>query len=116
MRDLLPDKVQQLLKALFSQQGRASLTLRQSAEAYGEASAGINRTPDTIPANLTNYLDKVARTAYKVTDKDIARLQEAGYSEDEIFEITWNVAVGAGIGRMKRGLMAVRGIEAEGNS
>ena len=109
MSDLLPGKVQQLLKSLFSPHGRTSPALRQAIEAYGEASAGINRTPDTIPANLTNYLDKVARNAYKVTDKDIARLKAAGYSEDEIFEITWNVAVGAGVGRMKRGLMAVRG-------
>ena len=113
MKEQLPGKVQQLLAALFSDKGRTSLALRQSVEAYGEASAGINRTPGTIPTNLTNYLDKVTRTAYKVTDKDIAYLKEAGYAEDEIFEITLSVAVGAGLGRMKQGMMALRGVEKE---
>lgn len=113
MKELLPDKVQQLLKALFSNKGRTSPALRQSVEAYGEVSAGISSKLGVIPADMTNYLDKVARTAYKVTDKDIASLKEAGYSEDEIFEITWGVAVGAGLGRMKQGMMALRGMEKE---
>lgn len=113
MKDLLPGKVQQLLSALFAPNGRTAPALRQSIEAYGEASAGINRTPGVIPADMTNYLDKMAHTAYRVTDKDIASLKEAGYSEDEIFEITWSVAVGAGLGRMKQGMMALRGMEKE---
>ena len=109
MKSLLPDKVQQLLSALFANKGHTLITLRQSIVAYGEATAGVPATSAEIPAELTPYLNKVARTAYKVTDKDIHHLQASGYSEDEIYEITLSVAVGAGLGRMKRGLMAVRG-------
>jgi len=111
MEEWLPEKVQKLLQALFSNKGRTPRALRQAVGAYGEAAAGVSTTPGTIPANLTVYLDKVARTAYKVTDKDINQLKEAGYSEDEIYEITLGVAVGAGLGRMKRGLMALHGEE-----
>lgn len=109
MKTSLPDKVQQLLDALFSNKGHTPTTLRQSIVAYGEATTGVPAIPTEIPAELTPYLNKVARTAYKVTDKDIHHLQAIGYSEDEIYEITLSVAVGAGLGRMKRGLMALRG-------
>lgn len=115
MKIVLPDKVQQILHALFSNKGRTSLALRQAVVAYGEATAGVLSTPGEVPTNLVPYLDKVARTAYKVTDKDITRLKEAGYSEDEIYEITFSVAVGAGLGRMKQGLMALRGDNSDGN-
>lgn len=115
MKIVLPDKVQQILHALFSNKGRTPLALRQAVVAYGEATAGVLSTPGEIPTNLAPYLDKVARTAYKVTDKDITRLKEAGYSEDEIYEITFSVAVGAGLGRMKQGLIALRGDNSDRN-
>lgn len=116
MKIVLPDKVQQTLRALFSNKGRAPLALRQAVVAYGEATAGTPSLPGEIPTNLMPYLDKVARHAYKVTDKDITRLKEAGYAEDEIYEITLSVAVGAGLGRMKQGLGALRGEHRNGNS
>ncbi|MDB4960300.1 MAG: hypothetical protein JWP01_299 [Myxococcales bacterium] len=39
-------------------------------------------------------IDKVARTAYKVTDEDIAAARAGGLSEDEIFELTICAAIG----------------------
>ncbi len=111
MKKLLPDRVQQLLTALFSNQGRTPSALRHHIVAYGENIAGVNTTPGEIPTNLATYLDKVTRAAYKVTDKDIRQLKEAGYSEDDIYEITFSAAVGAGLGRMKQGMIALRGEE-----
>jgi len=113
MKELLPDRVQQLLTALFSGKGHTPSDLRHHIVAYGENVAGVNTTPGEIPANLATYLDKVTRAAYKVTDKDISQLKEAGYAEDEIYEITLSAAVGSGLGRMKQGLMALRGLEQE---
>ena len=55
--------------------------------------------PDFVP-----YLDKVRNNAYKVTDEDIEKLKDAGYSEDVIFEQTVSVAVAAGLERLKAGL------------
>jgi alkylhydroperoxidase family enzyme len=67
--------------------------LRQAAQPDREA-----------PPELASYLDKVRRSAYKVTDEDIQALRDAGYSEDVIFEQTVSVAVAAGLMRLEAGL------------
>ena len=56
------------------------------------------------PPGFAAYLDKVRRNAYKVTDDDIHALQDAGYSEDVIFEQTVSVAVAAGLTRLEAAL------------
>jgi len=62
-----------------------------------------------IPAALAAYADKVARHAYQVTDEDLAALQRAGTSDDALFEVTVSAALGAALGRLERGLAALRG-------
>jgi hypothetical protein len=46
------------------------------------------------------YLEQVRTRAYTVTDDDVAGLQRAGLSEDEIFEQTIAVAVAEGFRRL----------------
>ena len=60
------------------------------------------------PPELGPYLEKVRRHAYKVTDADVLRLKDAGFSEDEIFEHTVSAAVAAGLERLDAGLRALR--------
>jgi len=60
------------------------------------------------PEAMRDYLDKVERHAYRVTDADVAALRDAGFSEDEIFEQTVSVAVAAGLVRLDAGLAALR--------
>jgi alkylhydroperoxidase family enzyme len=67
--------------------------LRQAAEPDREA-----------PPEFAQYLDKVRRNAYKVTDQDIEALKDAGFSEDVIFEQTVSVAVAAGLTRLEAAL------------
>ena len=57
-----------------------------------------------VPDVLRSYVDKVALHAYRVTDGDVAALRSAGYSEDQIFEITAATALGAALRRLERGL------------
>jgi len=64
-----------------------------------------------VPASLTRYVDTVARHAYKVTDADLVSLQQAGLSDDTLFEITVVAAVGAALHRLDRGMAALRGEE-----
>jgi alkylhydroperoxidase family enzyme len=59
---------------------------------------------EDVPEPLRGYVRKVARHAYKVTDEEVAALKEAGYSEDQIFEITISAAVGAAVRRLDAGL------------
>ncbi len=56
------------------------------------------------PAELAGYLGKVRKHAYEITDGDIEALEEAGCSEDVIFEQTVSVAVAAGLDRLEAGL------------
>lgn len=56
------------------------------------------------PADFGPYLEKVRRHAYRTTDADVQTLQDAGYSEDVIFEQTVSVAVAAGLERLATGL------------
>jgi alkylhydroperoxidase family enzyme len=65
--------------------------------------------PDLLPAEVECYTTKVAQHAYRVGDRDIEALREAGYSEDAIFEMTLSAALGAGIARLEIGLSALRG-------
>jgi hypothetical protein len=60
-----------------------------------------------IPDDLEPYADKVARHAYRVTEKDLAALRDAGYDDDAIFEITVAVALGVGLHRRDVGLAAI---------
>jgi alkylhydroperoxidase family enzyme len=56
------------------------------------------------PPEFDQYLEKVRREAYKVTDADVRALKDAGFSDDEIFEQTVSAAVAAGLHRLDRGL------------
>src|SRR5216684_6073096 len=64
---------------------------------------------EDIAPDLAAYVDKVAQHAHKVTDEDLAALKRAGNSDDVLFEATVSAALGAALGRLERGLSALRG-------
>ena len=101
---------QRLAHALLNSPGDTDTTTRRAVEEYCTRLSGSStRTAGDIPIDLTNYLNKLALHAYKTTDEDIQALRQAGYSEDAIFEITLSAALGAGMGRLERGLSALKG-------
>jgi alkylhydroperoxidase family enzyme len=61
-----------------------------------------------LPPRAAAYVEKVARHAYKVTDEDMEALRQAGYSEDQIYELTVSAALGAGLERARAAFRAVR--------
>ena len=64
--------------------------------------------PERVPpAGLEDYLEKVRRNAYLVTDEDVQALRHAGLSEDVIFENTVSVTVAVGLERLAAGLRVV---------
>ncbi len=90
--------------------GETDSPLRHAIEAHAAAHGGRPETDIAdIPEILKGYVNKVALHAYKVTDDDIRALEEAGYSEDSIFEITLSATLGAGLARLERGLAALKG-------
>jgi alkylhydroperoxidase family enzyme len=54
----------------------------------------------TAPDSMAPYLAKVRERAYTVTDGDVEALEEAGVTEDEIFEQTVAAAVAQGLRRL----------------
>lgn len=87
--------VKKVKAAVLDSAGATSRELRR-AVAFGPASE--------VPDALRGYVDKVARHAYRVSDEDVAGLLKAGYSEDEIFELTGAAALGAALRRLERGM------------
>ena len=109
MKNLYPRKVQKAVDALLTSPAVCTPELRQAVEAYAARLCGGTREAPEIPADLVEYVRKVALYAYKTTDEDIQRLKEAGYSEDAIFEITLCTSMGAGLARLEHGLTVLKG-------
>jgi alkylhydroperoxidase family enzyme len=61
-----------------------------------------------VPEPLGAYARKVVEHAHTVGDEDIAGLHRAGYTDDQIFEATVSAALGAGLYRLRRILLALR--------
>ena len=105
------DLVQRLKDCVLRGRGVTSPTLRQAAAVRAAEVAGLppGEPPGEIPADLRRYVETIGRHAYRITESDIAALRQAGWSEDEIFEVSISAAVGAGMSRLERGLAALRG-------
>jgi hypothetical protein len=102
--------VHRLRQAVLSGRRMTDAALRQAVEARAAVAGGRQgEASDSIPPELESFVDKVIYRAWQVTDEDVARLRSAGYSEDAIFELTIAAALGAGMGRLERGLAALAG-------
>lgn len=109
--------VRRLRAAVLGSDTRPAATdesLRRGVEAAAAAVSGRvsqreGESAGAVPPELSRFVQKVARRAYRVTPEDVQALREAGYSEDAVFEVTVSAAVGAGCGRLERGMAALRG-------
>lgn len=59
------------------------------------------------PEQAQALLDKVTKNAWKVTDEDVAAAQQAGLSDDEIFELVVSAALGQATRQLDAALAAV---------
>jgi alkylhydroperoxidase family enzyme len=93
-----------LVDGVLTRRGHTPPELRRAVLARA---AGRGR--EDLPAELAAYVDTVAQHAYRVTDEHLGRLRQAGHSDDALFELTVSAALGAALGRLERGLAALRG-------
>jgi alkylhydroperoxidase family enzyme len=82
--------------------GRVPAELRQRA-AHG----------DDLPPEVVDYVHKVRRHAYQVTDADVAALKAAGWTDETIYELTVAAALGQATRRLRAGLGALRAAQQE---
>jgi hypothetical protein len=90
-------KIEDLERRLLDGPGTLDAHVRRAAA----AGAGL-------PEVLSRYVDTVRRHAYRVTDGDVEALKAAGYSEDQLFELTVAAAYGAAADRLRAGLGAMK--------
>ncbi len=107
--------VERLVDSVLAGPGHAASGLRRAvfARAFGPRSSPLPGTEretggEDIAPDLARYVDKVALHAYKVRDEDLAALKQAGNSDDVLFEVTVSAGLGAAVGRLERGLGALR--------
>lgn len=86
-----------LRAAVFDSPGETEPRLRSAAATGAE-----------LPEPWSAYPEKVRDQSYRVTDADVARLPEAGRTEDEIFELTVAAAVGAALHSLDAGERVLR--------
>jgi alkylhydroperoxidase family enzyme len=93
-----PTELSRARQPLLNAPGKTSSELRQAVEAFVAIQRGQSR-PQTspVPDELTSYLQKLALTAYKITDKNFNDLRLAGYEDEAIYEITVTGAFGAAL-------------------
>jgi hypothetical protein len=89
-------KLEELERRLVAQPGELDPAVRR-AVAAGE----------DPPSDAAGYVDKVRRRAYSVTNGDVDDLLAAGWSEDQVFELTVVAAYGAARRRLDAGLRAL---------
>lgn len=82
-------------------EGKSESELRKKIFDKVRSIVSTNSSEELTPKELDSYIEKVARNAYKVIDKDIEDLKYLGLSEDEIFELTIVAAFSAGETRVK---------------
>lgn len=67
---------------------------------------------EPLPSPILNdYVEKVARNAYKIVDQDIDKLKAEGLSEAEIFELTIAAGWAAGVARFERGISLLHSLQ-----
>lgn len=103
------DLVERLRQAVLEGNTATSAEVRRAAESRAAASAGRSARERELAPELVGFVDKVARRAHSITQDDVDALRRAGYSEDAIFEVITAAAIGAGLGRLERGLAALSG-------
>ena len=86
----------ELRRAVMESSGATDRALRAAAASGND-----------LPAELAPVIAKIRAHAYKVTDEDIAALQQAGRSDDEIFELTCAAALGVALHRTEKALAAI---------
>ncbi len=97
----------ELRRAILARAAQLSLTAAPPSSPLSQRERGTGG--EDIPPAFAAYVDKVARHAYTVTDEDLGALERAGSSDDALFEVTVSAALGAALGRLERGLAALRG-------
>ncbi|MFT7668191.1 MAG: hypothetical protein ACI8X5_000880 [Planctomycetota bacterium] len=98
-----PTEIHRGRELLLSAPGVTSPGLRLAIDATVAEHRDQERLPtEPLPGELTGYLSKLAQHANRITDEDISALQNAGHSDEWIYEATHVGAFGSAIVGLER--------------
>ena len=106
---MIPKRVSYVLERVLESAGETAASLRKAVFARAEAASGLRKSDEALPAALEPYVEKVAERPATVEERDLQALRDAGYSDEQIFELTIAAAMGASLFRFGHGLALVRG-------
>lgn len=113
---VLPKKVQNAIEALLGRAGKSDPALRLAVFEMTRRGARVMPVAQPGALDLRELVEKIDERPWTVSDEDFSRLRRAGYSEDQIFELTVAAAAGAGVRRFEAGLRALEAAEEETGS
>ncbi|MEL6719263.1 MAG: hypothetical protein AAFP82_11145 [Bacteroidota bacterium] len=96
MKKINTGLLETMVQNLLFRKASSSQHLRQAIYGKVKAIVGSNQSSKLNDEVLESYTEKIARYAYKTTDRDIQELQDAGYSQGQIFELSVTAALSAG--------------------
>jgi hypothetical protein len=76
--------------------------LRAAILARAGVSVGSLAAPPPMPSEVAAFVEVVATQASEIEADDLAALERAGWTQEQIFELTVAAAVGAGVARYQR--------------
>ena len=88
--------------ALLAYQGTIDTELRRNIEAYAASLWQAERPSTQIPSELEPFVKPLSLHAYRIYDELIPPLKKAGYTDQQLFEITLIGALGAAMPAQER--------------
>jgi len=110
---ILPKRVQAAIARLLGPAGKSGLGLRHSVFEHGRTGVGELEAGARDAMQLREFLEKIDEQPWAMNSDDFVRLRDAGYSEDELFELTLAAAAGAAVRRFEAGLRALESARQE---
>lgn len=92
-----PVDLDEARQILFSTKGTTDPLFLRSVEYFAAEKWGGVRSEHrlNIPGDLYEYLENIALHAYRITDEMVNNIKAAGYTDRELYEITFAAALGA---------------------
>ena len=100
-------RIETAISSLLGSPGETETSLRRAVFERVRVASG------EVPDGLAALIEKISDRPWTVSDAHISDAIEAGYSEDQIYELVLAAAAGAGVRRLDAGLRALNDDEAE---
>ena len=101
MSTAVPARVRTLIDRFLGDRGVTPVELRRAVFDRAHAFGSGATTQPPVTSGLAAWVDTIAVNPSAASDADVERLRAAGYTEDDIIEVTEAAALGASLARLE---------------